>query len=103
MLKKVSVISILATALLLVGCSAPKPQSSRTFENNVDRKGLDFTKFAMDNADPRLCQEACDKNDRCVAWTYVKPNTIQGPKAMCWLKDRVPKASRNGNCISGLK
>jgi len=101
MYKTLGILAVIS--LLISGCATPQPKNSRTFENNVDRQGSDFTKFAMNVSDPKLCQQACDDNGRCVAWTYVKPNTIQGPKAMCWLKDRVPRATKNANCISGKK
>ena len=72
-------------------------------ELNIDRTGSDFRNFDLPSADPKLCQDACEKDPRCKAWTYVKPYTIQGPKPRCWLKDSVPAPGGNTSCISGVK
>lgn len=73
-------------------------------EHNTDRAGSDLqTGFNLPAPDPRLCKEACDQNSKCVAWTYVKPNTIQGDKPRCWIKGAVPGARNNRCCISGIK
>lgn len=72
-------------------------------ERDVNRLGSDYQSFDLDADDPELCQEACDKDTRCKAFTYVKPG-LQGPKAKCWLKDVVPQPRLNeGCCVSGVK
>ncbi len=73
-------------------------------EANIDRLGSDYTHF--DNVmgldvTPQLCQTICQNEAQCKAWTFVKPNTIQGPKGVCWLKDSIPPAVENDCCISG--
>lgn len=83
--------------------TSPTHVNGRTFEYDTDRMGSDFTNLILNIPDPMLCQQACDNNNKCIAWTYVKPNTIQGPNPICWLKDSVPQAMRNINCISGTK
>ena len=50
---------------------------------------------------PQICKETCAKQANCKAWTFVKPNTIQGPKGVCWLKDKVPAPVNNNCCTSG--
>ncbi len=75
----------------------------RGFEYNIDRPGLDYKSFDLPYADPGLCKSACDADPKCKAWTYVKPNTIQGPNPRCWLKFGVPSPVRNNCCISGVK
>ncbi len=77
------------------------PQNS--MEWNTDRPGLDFSNFDLPVADPVLCRNSCNSNPRCKAWTYVKPNTIQGPKPRCWLKFAVPKPIPRSCCVSGVK
>jgi len=37
------------------------------------------------------------------AWTYVKPNTLQGSVPDCWLKAGKPSAVHNACCVSDLK
>lgn len=73
-------------------------------EENTDRPGGDLGGgFNLQAADPRLCKAACDRKADCRAWTYVKPNTIQGPKPRCWLKGSVPGARNSNCCVSGIK
>jgi len=73
-------------------------------EHNTDRPGGDLGQgFDLKVPDPRLCKEACDRKPECRAWTYVKPDTIQGPRPRCWLKGSVPGARNSNCCISGIK
>lgn len=73
-------------------------------EHNTDRPGGDLSQgFNLQAPDPRLCKAACDKKPDCKAWTYVKPNTIQGPRPRCWLKGSVRGAQNNDCCTSGIK
>ena len=82
----------------------PGPPSaySLNLEPNTNRFGNDYRNITMDVPDPDLCRTECEKDPKCRAFTYVKPG-IQGPKARCWLKDRVPAASANSCCVSGVK
>jgi hypothetical protein len=73
-------------------------------EVGVDRPGQDLKPgFDLASDNPQLCKTACDADPNCRAYTYVKPNTIQGPNPRCWLKSGVPAAVRNDCCISGVK
>src|SRR5262245_21092268 len=74
--------------------------SSQAFgwENNMDLPGYDYRNFEVSS--PSRCEQICDKEERCWAWTYVRPG-VQGANARCWLKDRVPRPTRNSCCISG--
>lgn len=73
-----------------------------TFEGGVDRPGFDYANFQQMSPRAILCQNRCDSDTRCRAWTYVKPG-VQGANARCWLKDRVPKAVKSNCCTSGIK
>ncbi len=73
------------------------------WEVDVDRMGLDYRDFNLERADPLLCQEACAQGQKCRAWTYVKPNTTQGPRPRCWLKHAVPQSIKHSCCVSGVK
>lgn len=53
-------------------------------------------------AGPLLCLQACEEEERCKAWTYVKPGH-QGRNARCWLKHRVPNPRPADCCTSGVK
>ncbi len=72
-------------------------------EQDTDRPGADYGHIIPAAADPALCQKACQDDAQCKAWTYVKPNTVQGPSPNCWLKHIVPAANRNSCCVSGTK
>jgi hypothetical protein len=81
--------------------SAPTPPTG--MEWNVDRPGSDYSNFNLPHKNPGLCAKACAQDANCRAWTYVKPNTIQGPSPRCWLKHSVPMAKTNNCCVSGVK
>ncbi len=73
-------------------------------EQDTDRPGGgDFRHVVPTVDNPAICQKACADDPQCKAWTYVKPNTIQGPKPNCWLKTMTPAAVSNACCVSGVK
>ncbi len=80
----------------------PKLGGAVLMEQGVDRPGSDYHGFQMTQAKPVLCQQACNNDARCRAWTYVKPG-IKGPKAACFLKDRIPLPRKDACCVSGHK
>jgi len=80
----------------------PTPMASIELEDNIDRLGMDYSNFDLPEADPELCWQACLKDSRCAAFTYVKPG-IQASNARCWLKYGVPQPLTDGCCISGVK
>ena len=71
-------------------------------ERDTNRFGEDYMDMDLASPEPRLCAEACARETRCKAWTYVKPG-VQGEKAKCWLKDKIPPPSPDENCVSGVK
>ncbi|MFA9475937.1 MAG: PAN domain-containing protein [Filomicrobium sp.] len=90
--------------LAIIAISAPissGAQSGSSFEPTTDRPGGGYRNFWIDRADARICRDACAAEQRCKAWTFVNPRA-QGPKARCWLKDRVPPAKSSTCCISGV-
>jgi len=85
------------------GQSSAVISSKPHFElSDTDRPGNNYRNFDLPQPDPNLCLEACQKDPRCKAFTYVKPG-VQGPKARCWLKDAVSPEKPSGCCISGVK
>ena len=87
----------------------PKPvpagccESGTVGEQNTDRPGGDYMHFDNingQNVTPQSCHGSCISDEKCKAWTFVKPNTIQGHKGVCWLKDSVPSPVRNDACVS---
>jgi hypothetical protein len=73
-----------------------------TIANGVNLNGADYSNFSAATAEPKLCQDACRSDTKCAAWTYVQPG-IQGAAPRCWLKSRVPPASKNTCCSSGIE
>ena len=86
--------------MLLWPVSVSRAQGNMEF--GIDRPGQDFLNFDLSSADPALCESACTQNPNCRAWTYVMPNTIQGPNPRCWLKTGIPNPVSNTCCISGV-
>ncbi|MDD4162744.1 MAG: PAN domain-containing protein [Methanothrix sp.] len=82
-----------------VGASTP---TTGSIENNIDRPGMDYQNFDLSSANPSLCENACNADPNCKAFTYVRPG-YQGANARCWLKSGVPDAVSNSCCISGAK
>jgi hypothetical protein len=78
------------------------PAAHHGLEMGVDRPGSDYANFDLPQPHPRLCKEACTRDRRCRAFTYVNPG-VQGPSARCWLKDTVPQPVSNQCCVSGAK
>jgi hypothetical protein len=82
---------------------SPGAATRTTMEQDVNRPGRDYRNFDLPAADPALCRDACVRDPQCKAWTYVKPNTVQGPVARCWLKNAAPSPGQNACCVSGVK
>ena len=71
-------------------------------EYYMDRMGSDYSNFDLSEDNPQVCQDACQNDPNCVAWTYVKPG-FQGPNPRCWLKNAIPPLTPNPYCVSGVK
>src|SRR5690606_18372862 len=71
-------------------------------ENNTDRPGSDYNRFVLTVADPKNCQTACNADQGCAAWTYVRPG-VQQKEAVCYVKRPAPAPVSNTCCISGKK
>jgi hypothetical protein len=78
---------------------APIPPGAQV---NKDRPGSNYSNFNLPAADAGLCRDACMGQANCRAWTYVKPG-VQGPTAVCYLKNPTPVAVNNNCCVSGVK
>jgi hypothetical protein len=71
-------------------------------EFSIDRLGGDYRYFDIP-PDPSAaaCRAACEGENKCRAWTYVRPGYI-GASARCYLKDRIKPPRRKPCCISGV-
>jgi hypothetical protein len=101
---RIRLIRLLCLGLALVGAlvASSDVDAQQQVNRNVDRPGSDYDNFDMRANNPNLCMQACFADVRCKAWTFVKPNTGQGPQPRCWLKTGVPAPISNGCCASGL-
>jgi hypothetical protein len=70
-------------------------------ENSIDRYGGDYREFAMPKPEVELCKKACEDENRCRAWTYVRPGYL-GPSARCYLKEKITRPRRKPCCMSGV-
>ena len=89
-------------SLLLLSSVSIAQQATLSLEPDTDRPGNNYRNFDLEQPDMDFCLDACQKDPRCKAFTYVNPG-VQGPKARCWLKDAVPPAESSSCCISGVK
>jgi hypothetical protein len=48
-----------------------------------------------------VCGQACEAEQKCRAWTYVRPGYL-GPSARCFLKERITAPRRKPCCVSGV-
>lgn len=73
-----------------------------TIEFSTDRLGGDY-KFFEVAADPTgaVCKAACEGDNRCRAWTYVRKGYISAAPR-CYLKDEIKRPRRKPCCISGV-
>lgn len=97
----------LAAAAAQSSAAAPVPAPTRAephiaLESASNRPGRDYHDFDLAQPDPAACAEACLRDPRCQAFSFVQPG-IQAEAARCWLKDAVPEAVADDCCISGVR
>jgi hypothetical protein len=74
----------------------------KAVEFSIDRVGGDYRDFAVP-VDPKgaACRSACEGDNKCRAWTYVRPGYI-GVAPRCYLKSEIKVPRRKPCCISGV-
>ena len=83
------------------GTGVIEPKSGAN-EFGVDRNGGDYRQFELPaDASGKSCGAACEAEEGCRAWTYVRPGYV-GSSAVCYLKDRITRPLRKPCCISGV-
>ncbi|HKS84407.1 MAG TPA: PAN domain-containing protein [Pseudolabrys sp.] len=71
-------------------------------EFSIDRVGGDYRNLDVaPDPDGAPCKAACENENRCRAWTYVRPG-YSGPAARCYLKERITRPHHKPCCISGV-
>jgi hypothetical protein len=88
-------------ALLAVAVSGAGPSLA---QGNFDRPGGDYQRLAVPSGDPAVCALACERDQRCRAWSFNYPREGDGiDQAACWLKNTVPPRVAATNSISGVR
>ena len=83
------------------GAGVIEPRKGPT-EFSIDRFGGDYRNLeTAPDAAGAPCKAACDAENKCRAWTYVRPGYI-GPSARCYLKDKITRPRHKPCCISGV-
>ncbi len=105
-LLKSALLSTLAVGVLVMAVPEPadaaKPPQM-TVEKNTDRYGSDYRRIVMDKPQANVCRKTCRDDDRCKAYTFVKPGVQHPNKAICYLKHSKPPKRPNKCCESGEK
>jgi len=71
-------------------------------EFSTDRFGGDYRNFEVKPpAAEDACRAACEGENRCRAWTYLRPG-YAGPAARCFLKEKVTRPRTKPCCMSGV-
>jgi hypothetical protein len=86
---------VLAVTLAAAALSLGAWAQTMTREHGTNRRGNDYTSFPVLQAGD--CEQACARDRRCRAYTFDEQS------GRCFLKDRVPSASRSEVSTSGVK
>jgi len=71
-------------------------------EYSIDRSGGDYRHFDLTaDQDVNACKQTCEGENRCRAWTYVRPG-YGAQAARCYLKDKIKPPRRRPCCMSGV-
>ena len=89
---------ILAVILL---CGLTGMALAQMLESGIDRPGGDYSS-SSGTSNPGQCQNLCQNDGACRAWTWVKPG-VQGSKSVCYLKNVIPEQEPDSCCTSGVK
>lgn len=72
------------------------------FLPNTNFGGNDIQRIPDVDMTTQRCDQLCEGNPRCKAWTMVKDGS-QGGVNVCYLKDPVPARAASNCCDSGIK
>lgn len=89
-----------AVVLLLMAVAMPAQAAER--ELATDRPGNDLRAFELTAPLPDQCEQACNEDPQCLAWTFAWPGKRAG-RAHCSLKSAASEKKADNCCISGLR
>jgi hypothetical protein len=75
--------------------------SQMQWDQKLPERGDDRS-FNLAEDNPGICQEACRRDAKCRAWTYVRPRPKSWPSCRLIMAER-PQAVRDACCVSGFK
>lgn len=90
--------AVFLAALMLAVVAVVSAQAQSGF----DRRGGDYFKFDIRSGDPDVCAARCERDSRCLAWSFSYPRTANA-QATCWLKNKVVPRNDDACCVSGVK
>jgi hypothetical protein len=83
------------------GAGVLEPKTGK-LEFSIDRTGGDYRNMEVKSeANGAECEAACKAEDRCRAWTYVRPGYL-GASARCFLKEKLTRPRHKPCCVSGV-
>lgn len=96
-------VGLLGLALTLAfAFSALWPSGAALAQSGFDRRGGDYQRFEIRSGDPAVCAARCERDGRCLAWSFSYPRTANAA-ATCWLKNKVPPRNADKCCVSGVR
>ena len=90
-------VNVLGAGLVILAGAGPAAA-----QVGYDRRGSDYSSFAVRNGDPAVCASRCEHDGRCRAWSFSYPRTTN-VLAACRLKNRVPPRAEDACCVSGVR
>jgi len=89
---------------IVIGDGAPPVHVDvTTFMASTDLSGGDYNvTHYPPKTDPKVCEAACNADQKCQAWTYVVRGVPAG-SGDCCLKSTLPCPTHNSICVSGAK
>jgi hypothetical protein len=91
----IRIVAAVALAVLAQACPAHA-------QTGFDRRGGDYTNFPIRSGDPALCAARCEREARCLAWSFSYPRS-ENTYSVCWLKNNVPPRIEDKCCVSGVR
>jgi len=83
------------------GAGVIEPHSDGV-EHSIDRPGGDLRSLELKAGEGKdACRAACTAENKCRAWTYVRPGYM-GKEARCFLKKEIKPPRRKAGFISGV-
>ena len=89
-------------AMAALALAAISVVSAAQAQTGFDRRGGDYLKFEIRTGDPAVCAAHCERDAKCLAWSFSYPRTANA-LATCWLKNKVPPRNDDKCCVSGVR